>query len=108
MKQFFIVDSMTISPQIIYYHPHNLASDQEQALNMLLKFTDHILKCFDDNKVGIATFIYLSKAFDCVDHKILLTKISDMVSIQHLYDGSVVTFQTRNFLYPGIRSIPHH
>ena len=34
-KVFFIVDSMTISPQIIYYHPHNLAVDQVQALNML-------------------------------------------------------------------------
>ena len=32
---FFIVDSMTISSQIIYYHPHNSASDHEQALNML-------------------------------------------------------------------------
>ena len=32
---FFIVGSMTISPQIIYNHPHNLALDQEQALNML-------------------------------------------------------------------------
>ena len=41
----------------------------------LLKFTDDILMCFDDNKVGIATFMNLSKAFDCVDHKILLTKI---------------------------------
>ena len=30
----------------------------------LLKFTDDILKCFDDNKVGIVTFMDLSKAFD--------------------------------------------
>ena len=41
----------------------------------LLKFTDDILKCFDDNKVGITTFMDLSKAFDSVDHKMLLTKI---------------------------------
>ena len=33
-KKFFIADSIIISPQIIY-HPYNLTSDQEQALNML-------------------------------------------------------------------------
>ena len=41
----------------------------------VLKFTDDIVKCFDDNKVGIATFMDLSKAFNCVDHKILFTEI---------------------------------
>ena len=64
---------MNITPQIIYYHPQfGFRSSTEHAL---LKFTDNILKCFDDNKVGIATFMDLSKPFDCVDHKILLTKI---------------------------------
>ena len=76
-EKVFIVNSMTISPQIIYYHHHNLALDQEQASteHALLKFTDNILKCFDDNKVGIATYMNHSKVFDCVDHKTLLTKI---------------------------------
>ena len=31
----------------------------------LLKFLDDILKFFDDKKIAIATFMDLSKAFDC-------------------------------------------
>ena len=41
----------------------------------LLKFTDDILQCFDNNKIAIATFMNLSKAFYCVNHDILLTKL---------------------------------
>ena len=98
-----------------YFSTNNILSSSQFSFrsgasteHALLKFTDYVLKYFDDNKVGIATFIDLSKAYDCVDHKILLTKIKRYVSIQHLYDGSVVTFPTGNTLYPGIRSIQHH
>ena len=65
-----------------YFSTNNILSSSQFGFrsgasteHALLKFTDDILKFFDDNKVGIATFMDLSKAFDCVNHTILLTKI---------------------------------
>ena len=95
-----------------YFSTNNILSSSQFGIrsgasteHAILKFTDDILKCFGDNKVGIATFMDLSKAFYCVHHKILL---SDMVPIQHLYDGSVVTSPTGNTLCPGIRYNQYH
>ena len=41
----------------------------------LLKFSDDILKLLDQKKVAISTFMDLSKAFVCVDHNILFSKL---------------------------------
>ena len=43
----------------------NLVSDLVQAEHALFKFSDDILVLFDQKKVDIATFMDLSKTFDC-------------------------------------------
>ena len=41
----------------------------------MTKFVHDTLKAFDDNKITIAVFLDLTKAFDCVNHEILQKKL---------------------------------
>ena len=79
MKTFFITDYN-------YFSLNNLLSSSQFGFrsgasteHALLKFSDDILKLFDQKKVAIATFMDLSKVFDCVDHIILLSKFKRYV-----------------------------
>ena len=42
----------------------------------IAKFVKNVLENFDDNKITIAVFLDLTRAFDCVDHHILCEKLS--------------------------------
>ena len=65
-----------------YFSVNNLLSSSQFGFrsgaiteHALLKISDDILKLFDQKKVAIATFVDFSKAFDSVDHNILLTNL---------------------------------
>ena len=92
-----------------YFSTNNLLSSSQFGFrsgvsteHALLKFTD-ISKCFDDNKVGIATFMDLSKAIDCVGLltacQIILQK--DLLINPHLliYMYMIVTLIIYIYLY---------
>ena len=65
-----------------YFSTNNLFSPSQFGFRQgtstehaLLKFTDDVLQAFDNKKITVATFMDLSKAFDCVNHNILLSKL---------------------------------
>ena len=65
-----------------YFSDNNILSSSQfgfrsgaRTENVLLKFSDDILQCFDKNKIAIATFMDLTKAFHCVNHDILKPKL---------------------------------
>ena len=65
-----------------YFSDNNILSSSQFGFrsgasteHALLKFTDDIQQCFDNNKIAIASIMDLSKIFDFVNHDILLTKL---------------------------------
>ena len=50
---------------------------QHSTTHAILNISDNILSNFDKKKHTVSIFLDLSKGFDCVDHKILLKKLSN-------------------------------
>jgi len=59
---------------ILYKHQYGFRSNHSTSL-AILEMIDKITDAMDQNKFSIGVFIDLSKAFDTINHKILLSKL---------------------------------
>ena len=56
---------------------HNSATGKEDQLNMPQLYYDEIRQSVDNGKMVVALFLDLSKAFDTMNHGLILSKQSD-------------------------------
>ena len=64
----------------------------------LFSITEKIMEALDNNNFACGIFIDLQKAFDTVDHNILLQKLTTMVSEVLLIIGLILTYLTEHNL----------
>ena len=76
LKEQYTIESNCFFPNLTPYINSNLASEQKHSTeHALLSIVEEIRKNLDNGIFTCRVFIDLEKAFDTVNHKILLSKL---------------------------------
>ena len=72
---------------------------KHSTLHALISMTECIKKTIDDGMFGIGVLIDLQKAFDTINHSILLKKLEHMESEELHWIGSLLTYPKGSSMY---------
>ena len=77
-----IIEKACLNQLLIYLRQNNVIHDSQRGFisdksttTAVLTLSDHILKSFDKQQYTLGIFLDLAKAFETVDHKILISKL---------------------------------
>ena len=73
LKEFFLTKFMIFLIKIIYT---TVAREKPSTELAAAEVIDRVIKKMDSNDIPISVYLYLSKAFDTLDHNILLHKLN--------------------------------
>ena len=76
----------------------NFFRKKHSTNHALISITEQIRDALDNNKTAVGVFVDFQKAFDTVNHSILIKNWTIMASEAVLTTGSLLTFQIVNNL----------
>ena len=78
-----LFEKVVFSQLYEYFHQNNLFYDSQYGIlknhsteYVAMELTDKVLKDIDEKNISLAIFMDLSKAFDTLDHNILIKKLA--------------------------------
>ena len=101
--------SFLVKHNILYESQYGFRNSHS-TINAVSELTSHILENFDKRKMTLSVFLDLSKAFDTIDHNILLKKLTHygIRGISHDWFRSYLQNRQQYVQYKSYHSVSHN